>query len=754
MFSSFFRKIIRTIIANKSSNTDSNEVFVSSSKNQKSFPRENLVASFDKDNFSSLRDLIEQLAQESEINKVRQSEIIAHLNNCNLDNSVKAFNDIRAQVISYIKSLNICLDNFNKSFSTPESSEELTNLNCLSRFTLANIEEKLKSTSLKILIVGQFKQGKSTLVNALLGENVLPAFVTPCTAVITEIAYSEKKSAQLFFKHNIKKLPRNIPQNIVNHMSSFDINNIPPLDIDIENSGGLEDCLTIKDIEKDQKHSVAESPYEKCIVSWPLELCKNGVEIIDSPGLNEAESREKTTLEYLGKADMIIHVLNCQQLAGKYDRDFIETAKIYGFNNLIFACNRFDQLNTDEDREKLKAHAYKVLTSETTLGKEGIYFISSFAALNAKKEKNESVLISSGFAAFENGLGQLVIKDRAKIKILPSLSWLSQEVNNFINQRLNPLSILLDKNASEIQKKYDEEKPKLRELKHQIAEIKDTVNKYSLQLQNTLEGWINEYVDNYINRVPAIVSSASIDITMSSEEMSREMQQHLSSHFNKDCARWFQTSLLPRLKNETEIMQQSIVKHLNKISNELCILSGSFGVVVKGDVSSIQSIQMSFENSENENYSPINGTIIAGTIGGLGTYGAAAALTLLVGGSASLLIGAIGAIAFGALYAKKKMEKAKAEYSSLIKQQMNTSKKELIKKISSNCSSYLSDEVQAAISSTESSLLAIKNNVETALRQTIDDSNEIEQKKQKVREYVKIFNVIKNNIEQTKNLIR
>ena len=535
-------------------------------------------------------------------------------------------------------------------------------------------------------------------------------------------------------------------------MSNYPLNNIPPLDIDIENSGSLEECLTIKDIEKDQKNSVAESPYEKCIVSWPLELCKNGVEIIDSPGLNEAESREKTTLEYLGKADMVIHVLNCQQLAGKYDRDFIETAKIYGFNNLVFACNRFDQLNTDEDREKLKEHAYKVLTSETTLGKDGIYFISSFSALKSKKEKNESTLYSSGFAEFEDALGNLVIRDRAKIKILPSLTWLSQEVNNFINQRLNPLLLLLDKNYSEIQRKYEMEKPKLGELKKKIADIKDSVNEYSSHLRSMLDGWINEYVDNYIQRVPSIVSSASIDITMSSDEMSREMQHHISSHFNKECAQWFKNSLLPKLKNESEIMQQSIVKNLNNISNELCNLSGSFGVVVKGDVSSLPSIQMNIDNSEKK-YSPINGTIVAGTIGGLGTYGAAAALTLLVGGSASLLIGAIGAIAFGALYAKKKMEKAKAEYSVLIQQQLSSSKNEIINAISSNCTSYLSDEVRSAISSTESSLLAIKNNVETALKQTIDDSNKIDEKKQKVSEYIKIFNIIQSNINQTKNLI-
>ena len=65
--------------------------------------------------------------------------------------------------------------------------------------TLKGNQDSLSSDTFKVLVVGEFKRGKSTFINALLGEEVLPAFSIPCTAVINEIKYSEEKKAILHF---------------------------------------------------------------------------------------------------------------------------------------------------------------------------------------------------------------------------------------------------------------------------------------------------------------------------------------------------------------------------------------------------------------------------------------------------------------------------------------------------------------------------------------------------------------------------
>lgn len=51
---------------------------------------------------------------------------------------------------------------------------------------LKKLKEIVQSTNFKVMVLGEFKRGKSTFINALLGKEVLPAYSTPCTAIINE----------------------------------------------------------------------------------------------------------------------------------------------------------------------------------------------------------------------------------------------------------------------------------------------------------------------------------------------------------------------------------------------------------------------------------------------------------------------------------------------------------------------------------------------------------------------------------------
>ena len=52
---------------------------------------------------------------------------------------------------------------------------------------LLDLKKKLESDNFKVLVIGEFKNGKSTFINSLMGDKVLPAYSTPCTAVINEV---------------------------------------------------------------------------------------------------------------------------------------------------------------------------------------------------------------------------------------------------------------------------------------------------------------------------------------------------------------------------------------------------------------------------------------------------------------------------------------------------------------------------------------------------------------------------------------
>ena len=67
------------------------------------------------------------------------------------------------------------------------------------REQLAALLDRLDAARLRVLVVGEAKRGKSTLINALLGRGVLPSGVTPLTAVATTVRYGVDLRAEVLF---------------------------------------------------------------------------------------------------------------------------------------------------------------------------------------------------------------------------------------------------------------------------------------------------------------------------------------------------------------------------------------------------------------------------------------------------------------------------------------------------------------------------------------------------------------------------
>ena len=62
-----------------------------------------------------------------------------------------------------------------------------------------SLADRALNADLTVLVAGQFKRGKSTLVNALVGEELLPSGVLPLTSVATTIRYGSSPSATVSF---------------------------------------------------------------------------------------------------------------------------------------------------------------------------------------------------------------------------------------------------------------------------------------------------------------------------------------------------------------------------------------------------------------------------------------------------------------------------------------------------------------------------------------------------------------------------
>ena len=54
---------------------------------------------------------------------------------------------------------------------------------------ITTASQNLRGGVFRLLVLGDMKRGKSTFLNALIGENLLPSDVNPCTALLTILRY-------------------------------------------------------------------------------------------------------------------------------------------------------------------------------------------------------------------------------------------------------------------------------------------------------------------------------------------------------------------------------------------------------------------------------------------------------------------------------------------------------------------------------------------------------------------------------------
>jgi predicted GTPase len=215
---------------------------------------------------------------------------------------------------------------------------------------------KIRNDRFVIAVVGEFKRGKSTIVNALIGERVLPMKVTPCTAILTHIRYHEQKRVMVHFRDGRADGP----------LEPADFESKYALTIDdIEYASGDEANLSKLEAQYNQAIEDRFGDIDHAEFLWPLELARDGVELVDSPGLEEHPAREQRVIDLLRHADVVIMVLEAvPQFLNQRERRFItQRLKPLGLERRMFCViNRWNMileslLDPEDAREREQAVA-------------------------------------------------------------------------------------------------------------------------------------------------------------------------------------------------------------------------------------------------------------------------------------------------------------------------------------------------------------------------------------------------------------
>lgn len=173
-------------------------------------------------------------------------------------------------------------------------------------------------------VIGEFKRGKSSMINALLGTEVLPTSVLPMTAVITRVIYGDEKRIIIRYKN------------------------------------GDEEQATIEQIvdfatKYDEEKALKASLISEILVYYPSVFCKNHIEIIDTPGMNDNEDMTAVTMSVLGSIDAAIMVISAQEPLSMTEQDLILTMIAeQGIHHIIFVVTHIDTVSDDsEDQDRL-----------------------------------------------------------------------------------------------------------------------------------------------------------------------------------------------------------------------------------------------------------------------------------------------------------------------------------------------------------------------------------------------------------------
>ena len=488
---------------------------------------------------------------------------------------------------------------------------------------LQDSRANLLQDAFRLMVIGEFKRGKSTLVNSLLGKDVLPARVAPCTAIITEVSYSE------------------IPQAVLHY-------NDPDRKSDVVGVEDLKKYVVIEegdDSDDDPSSQISDSPYSLLELQYPLPLCQNNVLIVDSPGLNEHKTRTKVTLDFLNKADALVLVLSCQMALSQSELTFIDE-QLGGRNlrHVFFLWNHFDAIvDSPEDIEDIRKRSRKYL--EPRVGTDArIFYISARSALVAKKNQDEASLAKSGLPPFEIALERFLAVERGRVKLITPLRMAETAVREAVAEFIPRSEAMLAQPLEQLLKAYEAQKPKLEEVEKQRERLLRSVERRRDALIREASASYQQFVSRTELGIKAEVAKVDIgawEAISNRKGAHQKVAQHLQEWINQQCKAWQDGPLAEVFETHSKALEEDVEEQAREFLNSIQGVRQALAPSV--------SVEESGQDISNANrmFAAVGGFLVGGlgsAIEGasMGFKGMAKGLALNIGVAAGLIVMGFG----------------------------------------------------------------------------------------------------------------
>jgi GTPase SAR1 family protein len=273
--------------------------------------------------------------------------------------------------------------------------------------------DRLNRTNYQIAVFGAFNHGKSTLLNAILGDKTLPIDLIPTTGGAIKVVYGQTIRTTITLKTG----------EIISQSGSEILTEFAILDDDRRMRG---DILAVE-------------------VTYPHPLLQMGVELIDLPGTNDREEQDIFVRSQILAADLVIYVLDTRKLMTLAEREHLrDWLEQRGMKTVVFVANFMNMLEP-ADRQEIQ-HRLRFVAesfrSQIPAGVSNLYQVDALPALRARLKGDDNLLHTSGLPTFVAAL-QMIFEGQQKEvltlrqELLPPIT---KQITGLLQQRISLLS--------------------------------------------------------------------------------------------------------------------------------------------------------------------------------------------------------------------------------------------------------------------------------------------------------------------------
>jgi len=379
---------------------------------------------------------------------------------------------------------------------------------------LDSLLRKFRESQFYLVFLGQFKRGKTTLLNAFVGTDLLPTGVLPLTSIITIVRYGPQPRASAKFADG--------------SLRHIKVSDLPSYITEVGNPKNKKGVLEVE-------------------VLYPAAQLQDGLCLVDTPGTGSVfEHNTQLSYEFVPRADAALFVFSPESPLSQTELNFLRHLRAY-VEKIFFVMNKVDQVS-EQERAEIVAFARNAIREQMPTSDLRLFSVSARQALAAKQRSESGALEVSGLPSLVASLDQFLASHGKELLVRATCASVRRVVGNVL------LGLELEQHAlalsvAEIEQKIQVIRQAWQALDQRHREAGYILRGEISSLERNLEEQLNEFVEA---EVPRLVSYMQQKLRENQQASKRQMVRALEEHLVDSIAEIFEEW---KIKEEKSIGQ-------------------------------------------------------------------------------------------------------------------------------------------------------------------------------------------------------